>query len=66
MIQPVAGQRVSFFDDWRQEAATGVVLDLRRSSANPWRVAVVRLTDGTEVEVHPDRLESTGEDQHNR
>jgi hypothetical protein len=66
MIQPVPGQRVSFLDDWRQEARTGVVMALRRSTANPWRVAIVRLTDGTEMEVHPDRLESAGEDQHDR
>lgn len=66
MIQPVPSQRVSFFDDWMQEARTGVVMDLRRSSANPWRVAILRLKDGTEVEVHPDRLELAGEDQHDR
>lgn len=66
MIQPVPGQHVSFFDEWRQEARTGVVLDFRRSRANPWRVAIVRLEDGTEVEVHPDRFESTGEDQHDQ
>jgi hypothetical protein len=64
VIQPVPGQRDLFVDDWRQEARTGVVLDLRRSSANSLRVAIVRLKDGTEVEVHPDRLESAREESH--
>jgi hypothetical protein len=30
---------------------------VRRSGRHTWLVAVVRLADGAEVEVHPDRLE---------
>jgi hypothetical protein len=33
----------------------------RRSLTNPWRVAVVHLPDGSDVEVHPDRLDAPGE-----
>ena len=52
------GERVSWFDHWRQVHQTGVIVGVRRSSSNPWNVAVVRLSNGTEVEVHPERLES--------
>jgi len=63
---PKPGEAVSFFDAWRQERKTGTVIDVRRSSHNSWRVAIVRLQDGTEVEVHQDRLESAGENGHDR
>jgi hypothetical protein len=36
------------------------MIDVRRSSRNPWRVAIVRLRDETEVEVHQDRLVPVG------
>jgi hypothetical protein len=54
------GDAVSFFDTWRQERKTGTVIEVRRSSKNPWLLAVVRLVDGTDAEVHPDRLERIG------
>ena len=57
------GDAVSFFDTWRQERKTGTVIELRRSLRNPWRVAIVRLQDGTGVEVHPDRLEKDHDDR---
>ena len=60
MTVPKPGEAVSFFDAWRQERKTGTVIEVRRSSKNPWLVAVVRLLEGTEVEVHPDRLVPVG------
>ena len=58
MTDPMVGDEVSWFDDWRQERNRGIVAEVRRSKVNPWRVAIVRLHDGAEVEVHPDRLEA--------
>lgn len=66
MTEAKPGAAVSFFDAWRRERKTGTVIEVRRSSKNPWLVAVVGLLEGTEVEVHPDRLESTGERRHDR
>ena len=66
MKQLNPGAAVSFFDAWRQERKIGSVIEVRRSSKNPWLVAVLRLLEGTEVEVHPDRLESAGERRHDR
>lgn len=66
MIQPKHGDVVSFFDTWRQERKNGIIIDVRRSEKNPWRVAIVRLADGAEVEVHPDRLETVGVDHDDR
>jgi hypothetical protein len=63
---PKPGEAVSFFDSWRQERNTGTVIGVRRSSRNPWRVAIVHLPNGIEVEVHPDRLESVGGNRHDR
>jgi len=65
MNQRRFGKSVSWFDEWRRERQSGIIIDVRRSSRNPWRVAIVRLQDGAEVEVHPDRLESAG-GQHER
>ena len=62
MMAAMPGDAVSFFDEWRQERKTGRVIEVRRSATNRWLVAVVRLQNGTETEVHPDRLE-TGDDQ---
>lgn len=62
----MCGEVVRSFDPWRRKQQTGVVVDVRRSSCNPWNVAVVRLPGGSEVEVHPDRLESTGASHHDR
>jgi hypothetical protein len=59
-------QSVAFFDAWKQRIRTGTLIAVRQSARNPWKVAVVRLQDGTEVEVHPDRLESAGENHHDR
>jgi hypothetical protein len=59
---PKPGDAVSFFDEWKQERNTGRVIDVRPSERHPWRVAVVRLQDGTETEVHPDRIGSAGGD----
>jgi hypothetical protein len=61
---PVVGLTVSYYDDWRQERKYGEVIDVRRSSIDPWQIAVVRLLEGSEVEVHPDRLEAVGGDWH--
>jgi len=60
MKQPIPGEAVSFCDPWRLEGINGVMVDIRRSATKPWRVAIVRLHNGTEVEVHPDRLEPAG------
>jgi hypothetical protein len=57
------GDVVSFFDEWEQERKTGRVLEVRRSERHPWRVTVVQLQDGTETEVHPDRLNPIGDYQ---
>ena len=57
MTEPKPGEAVSFFDAWRQERKTGAVIEMRRSERHPWRVAIVQLQDGTEAEMHPDRLE---------
>jgi hypothetical protein len=51
------GKAVIFLDAWKTDQKTGMLIDYRRSVKNPWKVAVVRLDDGAEVEVHPDRLE---------
>lgn len=64
MTEPKPGAAVSFIDAWRHERKTGIVIEERRSSRNPWKVVVVRLPNGTEVEVHLDRLESAGENRH--
>ena len=61
MKEPKPGDAVSFFDEWKQARKTGRVIDVRRSERHPWRVAVVQLQDGTETEVHPDRIESAGD-----
>lgn len=58
------GSTVSFFDDRTQENRTGVLMAIRRSTRPPWRVAMVRLRDGQEIEVRPDRLTAVGEGQH--
>lgn len=65
MNQHKYGEIVSWFGDWRHERKSGILIDMRRSLRNPWRVAIVRLQDGAEVEVHPDRLESA-ENTHDR
>lgn len=52
-----AGERVRFRDPREGRWVDGEVLDYRRSSKFPWKVYVIRLDDGREVEVHPDRLE---------
>lgn len=52
------GNPVTFFDAWKRAYETGILMDFRRSVRNPWNVAIVRLRDGTEVEVHPDRIEA--------
>jgi hypothetical protein len=62
-MAPKLGDVVSFFDEWRQERNNGRVIEVRRPVTNRWLVAVVGLPDGTETEVHPDRLESCGEDE---
>lgn len=54
------GNAVRFFDPWLGQFKAGVIVDVRRSAKNPWFVAVVRLKDGGEVEVHPDRVEEVG------
>ena len=66
MNQATCGEVVSWFDDWVQERKTGTVIDVRRSSRNPWRVAILRLQDGTDVEVHPDRVVPVGANLHDR
>lgn len=66
MTEAKPGEAVLFFDAWRQERKTGTVIEVRRSSKNPWLLAVVRLVDGTEVEVHPDRLVPLGANLHDR
>lgn len=63
MIEPKPGDVVSFFDEWEQTRKTGRVVEVRRSATNRWPVAVVKLQNGTETEVHPDRLNPTGDDQ---
>lgn len=60
MTEPKPGEAVSFLDAWRHQRKTGVIVDVRRSATRPWLVAVVRLDGGSEVEVHPDRLEVSG------
>jgi len=60
------GRPVTFLDGWKHEQKTGMLVDYRRSVSNPWNVAVIRLEDGAEVEVHPDRLESAGRHQRHR
>lgn len=59
-MEPKLGEAVSFIDAWRCQRQTGLVVDVRRSAGNPWLVAVVRLDNGSEVEVHPDRLKASG------
>jgi len=56
MNRPQNGETVSWFDDWRQERKSGILVEMRRSSRHPWQVAVVRLPDETTVEIYPDRL----------
>ena len=46
MNQRRFGKSVSWFDEWRRERQSGIIIDVRRSSRNPWRVAIVRLQDG--------------------
>ena len=58
------GTPVTFLDAWKREKKTGTLIAVRRSVKNPWKVAVIRLEDGAEVEVHPDRLESAGANRH--
>lgn len=38
-----------------------MVVAVRRSERNPWEVAIVRVEDGSETEVHPDRIELVAE-----
>jgi hypothetical protein len=63
MKWPQPGDIVSFFDEWKRERKTGCVIAVRRSGKNPWHVAIVRLQDGAEVEVHPDRLKAAEQGQ---
>jgi hypothetical protein len=60
---PTPGEVVSFIDAWRRERRTGTVILVRRSTNNPWQVAVVRLQNGEEIEVHPHWIESGGAKQ---
>lgn len=58
MTDPKPGDAVSFFNAWKRQRNIGLVIDVRQSERHPWRVAVVQSPDGTETEVHPDRLET--------
>ena len=63
MTGPKSGYAVSFFDEWVQERKARLVIEVRQSFGRPWRAAIVRVQDGPEVGVHPDRLESRRDDQ---
>lgn len=57
------GDAVTFLDVWRNQRKAGVFVGARRSATNPWIVAVVRLQNGSEEEVHRDRLEAAPEEE---
>lgn len=57
MSQLFAGDRVQWTETKSGRTLTGVLIEQRRGTNVPWKVWAVRAPNGTEHEVHSDRLQ---------